>query len=85
MHCIPIMEGMGSANGGPSPGATGGAAMVTWPVRILCLTSRSRLYRANWLEEAKGEVHGGDSRGCATVGNLYVFRPHEFFIDNNSE
>lgn len=57
MCCIPIMEGMGSANGGPSPGAIGGAAMATLPVRALCLASRSRLCRANWLEEAKGKVH----------------------------
>lgn len=89
MRCSPIMEGMGSANGGPSQGGHWGAAMVTSAVCSLCLTSRPGMYRANWSKQAKERVHCGVVQGFATVDhmirNLYVFGPHEFFIDYKSE
>lgn len=84
MCCSPIMEGMGSANGGPSQGGHWGAAMVTSAVRSLCLTSRSGMYGANWLKPAKGRVHCGVVRGFAAVGhmirNLYVLGHMNFSL-----
>lgn len=63
MWCSSVMEAMGSADGGPSQGGHGGAAMVILAVYSLALASRSGMYWANWLEKAKGRVPCGLSRG----------------------
>lgn len=86
MCCGPIMEGMGSANGGPSQGGHWGAATVTSAVCSLCRTSGSGVYQANWLTQAK---HCGVVRGFSEVGhmitNLQVLGPREFFTDYSSD
>lgn len=61
--CSSVMEGRGSADGGPSQGGHGGAAIVTLAVYSWALASGSGMYWANWLEKAKGRVPCGFSGG----------------------
>ena len=54
---------MGSADGHPSRGGHGEAAVVTLAVCSSALASRSGMYWASWLEKAKGRVPCGLSGG----------------------